>query len=65
MERELVSRATLSRLLDVSEETIEKWKDKGILPYYKMPGSSLVRYPLQEVRDWYRRGRVETVESII
>lgn len=53
---ELVSINTLSRLLEVPEKTLRTWVWKRQIPYYKV--GKLVRFNLQEVRNWYGVTRV-------
>lgn len=60
---ELVSAATLADLLEVKVRTIREWvtlartnPSPDAIPFVQMPGSRLIRFPLKEVRQWYRRG---------
>ena len=34
-----------------SEGTIKNWRDRGILPYFRMPGSNRPLYPLDGIVD--------------
>ena len=54
--QELVSIKTLCRQLDVPEKTVRTWVYRRVIPYHKL--GKLVRFNLDEIRDWYRRGRV-------
>ena len=62
MSQDLVNDKTLSRLLDVPRETIKFWRAKGLIPWVKLPGTKLVRYPLKEIREWYQLGWVPPVK---
>jgi hypothetical protein len=61
-EPEMVSPKTLSEIWDVELETIRGWiklaRTKPQLdpfPFKKFPGSTLVRIPLKEAREWRDR----------
>lgn len=51
MDKELVSKETLSYLLDVPVETIKDWVKRRKIPYRKLNRN--VRFHLKEVRAWY------------
>ena len=61
---ELVSAKTLAGIMDVKIRTIREWVTRARLksspdaiPFVQVPGSRLIRFPLNEVRQWYERGR--------
>ena len=60
---ELVSIKTLCRLLDVPEKTVRTWIYRRVIPYHKL--GKLVRFDVQEIREWCSRGRVAPLTPTI
>jgi DNA-binding transcriptional MerR regulator len=60
-EPRFVSRKTLAARYEMSERTISRWTDSGVLPYNAAPGN-IRRYDLQLCDEifaaWSRRGLV-------
>jgi len=61
---DLVSAKTLSQMWEVEERTIMGWvtlaRTKPTaepIPFVRLPGSRLIRFPLKEAREWYSRGQ--------
>jgi excisionase family DNA binding protein len=46
-----------SSYLNVARATLYKWVYEGMVPYHKLPGSSLVRFRASELDEWVLRGR--------
>ena len=61
--QELVSIKTLCQMLDVPEKTIRTWVYKRVIPYHKL--GKLVRFNVDEIRNWCNRGRVEPLTGVI
>jgi excisionase family DNA binding protein len=43
--------------LNVARATVYKWIHEGVIPYNKIPGSSLVRFRVSELDRWIEEGR--------
>ena len=51
MEEELLTKQELSKLLKVTEATIDRWRKAG-MPFIKT--GKLVRFKKEEVMDWFK-----------
>jgi hypothetical protein len=49
-QRRWASKATLAKYLDVDPETIERWREQGLITAYRC-GPKLLRYDIAEIDD--------------
>jgi excisionase family DNA binding protein len=47
--------AEASRLIEVSEETLRRWRSAGIGPVWHRHGPRLIRYERTSVQEWLHR----------
>jgi len=53
IENELVNERTLSKLLDISTWTLKYWRYKNKGPKFVKLENGRIRYPKQEIHNWY------------
>lgn len=49
--------------IGVKVSTIYSYINRRIIPHHKPPGSSLVKFKIDEIDEWINDGKVETVEE--
>ena len=42
--------------LSVSVNTLRQWVSKGMIPFYKIPGSNQVRFKREDLDNWMQQG---------
>ena len=47
---------TAAELISVSAITLRQWISKKKVPYYKLPGSNLVRLRISQLLSWMEQG---------
>ena len=50
-----MTQAELARYLRTSESCIKNWRERGYLPYFRIPGSTRVLYPVKGVEEVERQ----------
>ena len=55
IESELISENTLTKMLDISVFTLRYWRHKNKGPRFIRLDNGRVRYPKQEIHDWYEK----------
>ena len=53
IEGELISENTLTKMLDISVFTLRYWRQKNKGPNFVNLENGRIRYPRQEIHDWY------------
>ncbi len=48
-EQKFLSQQELAARWGVSESTVFNYRDRGILPYFRVPGSTRILYPIDEI----------------
>lgn len=51
--------------LGLKESTIYQYVNERRIPFYKVPGSSAVRFKRSEIDEWMASGRVETKDEYL
>jgi hypothetical protein len=54
-ERKFLTQAELAIRWRITESCVKDWRERGYLPYFRVPGSSRVLYPLCGIQDVERR----------
>ena len=59
-----VNEKYFSELKNIPLQTIRNWRWSGKGPAYtKIPGTRSVRYSLQEIEAWWKRGHIKTRDT--
>ena len=48
-EKKYLTQKQLAERYSTSESTIKNWRDRGYLPFFRLPGSNRVLYPLDGI----------------
>jgi hypothetical protein len=44
-----LTQAELAKRWHASQSSVKNWRDEGLVPYFQLPGSSRVLYPLEQI----------------
>jgi hypothetical protein len=50
-EEKFLTQAELAKRWRTSQSCVKNWRDRGHLPYFRLPGSTRVLYPLQGIQE--------------
>ena len=63
-QKKYLTQAEVAEHFGMSESTIKNWRDRGHLPYFQMPGSTRVLYPICEIEEVEQRYTYPTKEVV-
>ena len=61
-EHKYLTQAELAKRWRMSQSCVKNWRAKGYLPYFQVPGSRRVLYPLHGIQDLEKRNKIPTKE---
>ena len=54
----------LSVMFDVSKRTTKRWRDSGLIKFFRLPGSRIIRYTQKAVEDFVTRNEHQKTRKL-